>query len=277
MSFFQSILLGTVQGLTEFFPVSSSGHLVIIESFFKNFDRPGLLFEIFLHLGTLLAIFTYYRRQIAQMVEGLFRWKSDSLSSRSTQRGRKVLLMIVLGSVPTAIIGFAFKDLFEQTFSAPSLVLVALGLTGGLLWLASRRMPTTSRKLEEMTIRDALLIGLFQGLAITPGISRSGTTIAMGIFCGLEPSACVEYSFLLSIPAILGATILEGKDSLYLFWQPTTNLPAILAGTLAASVVGYLAIKYLVRLICQHRLSMFAWYCWLVALGSGLILFLTRT
>ncbi|MEW6380550.1 MAG: undecaprenyl-diphosphatase UppP [bacterium] len=274
MSFFHSILLGIIQGLTEFFPVSSSGHLVIIESFLKNFDRPGLLFEIFLHLGTLLSVFAYYRKEIARIIEGLLRWKPDP-GAGALQRGRKVFLMMVIGSVPTAIIGFASKDFFEQIFSNTYLVLLALCITGGLLMLASRRMNAT-RKLEKMTIQDALLIGLFQGIAITPGISRSGATIAMGLFCGLEPSACVEYSFLLSIPAILGATVLEAKDSMHLLWQPGINLPAILAGTLAAAVVGYLAIKYLLKLLSRQRLSLFAWYCWLVAIGSGLLLYLKK-
>ena len=247
MNFLQTIFLGIVQGLTEFFPVSSSGHLVIIESFFKNFYRPGILFEIILHLATLVPVFIYFRKELYQIIEGLWSWKSDSTSSFFSG-GRKLFFMIFVGSIPTAVIGFAFKDIFEQFFSTPSLVLVTMCLGGVLMWLASRRLHTT-RQLEEMTIRDALLIGTFQGLAIMPGISRSGATISMCLFCGLDPQASATYSFLLSIPAILGAALLETKHSIHLLLQPQVNLGAMLAGALVASVVGYFAIRYLVKLL----------------------------
>ncbi|MEW5804987.1 MAG: undecaprenyl-diphosphate phosphatase [bacterium] len=274
MSFMQSILLGIIQGLTEFFPVSSSGHLVIIESFFKNFYRPGLLFEILLHLATLLPVVIYYRKELYKILEGLWDWKADSATLLGSP-GRKLLFMLFIGSIPTAMIGFAFKDLFEQLFSTPFLVLLALCITGGLLWFASRR-PHTDRPLEDMTIRDAVFIGIFQGLAITPGISRSGATIAMGLFCGLDPEASAAYSFLLSIPAISGAALLEMKDSVHLLWQPESHLMVMLAGALFASIVGYLAIRYLVKLLAMKRLSFFAWYCWFFALSVGLFLFVVK-
>jgi undecaprenyl-diphosphatase len=272
MAYLQSILLGIIQGLTEFFPVSSSGHLVIIESFFKNFYRPGILFEVLLHVATLVPVIIYYRKEIYQIVEGILNWKSDSADS-SFSGGRRLFFMLIVGSIPTAVIGFAFKDFFEELFSTPGLVLVALCITGSLLWFASRHMNTT-RRLDQMTIRDALLIGTFQGLAITPGISRSGSTIAMGLLCGIDPQASAAYSFLLSIPAISGAALLEMRH-IDLLWQPGLNLAAMLAGALIASIVGYLAIRYLVRLLSLKRLSLFAWYCWLFALVSGLILFFT--
>lgn len=272
MNFLQTIFLGIIQGLTEFFPVSSSGHLVIIESFFKNFYRPGILFEIILHVATLVPVVIYYRKELYQIIEGLLNWKSDSPDS-SFSRGRKIFFMLIIGSIPTAVIGFTFKDFFEEIFSTPDLVLVALCITGGLVWFASRRLNTT-RRLEEITIRDALLIGTFQGLAITPGISRSGATIAMALFCGLDPQASAAYSFLLSIPAISGAAILEMKH-IDLLWQQGTALYAMLAGALVASVVGYLAIRYLVKILSMKRLSLFAWYCWFFALIAGLLLFFT--
>jgi len=270
MNFLQTIFLGIIQGLTEFFPVSSSGHLVIIESFFKNFDRPGILFEIILHVATLVPIVIYYRKELYQIIEGLLNWKSDSPDS-AFSRGRKVFFMLIVGSIPTAVIGFVFKDFFEELFSTPALVLVALCITGGLLWFASRRLNTT-RRLDQITIRDALLIGTFQGLAITPGISRSGATIAMGLFCGLDPQASAAYSFLLAIPAISGAAVLELKH-IDLLWQPGTNLAAMLVGALVASLAGYFAIRYLVKLLGLKRLSIFAWYCWSFALIAGLLLF----
>jgi undecaprenyl-diphosphatase len=270
MSFLQTIFLGIVQGLTEFFPVSSSGHLVVIESFFKNFHRPGVLFEILLHVATLVPVLIYYRKELYQIIDGLWNWKSD-LPDLSFSRGRKVFFMLIVGSIPTALIGFVFKDTFERLFSTPALVLVALCLTGGLLWFASRRLNTT-RRLDEITIRDALLIGTFQGVAITPGISRSGATIAMGLLCGLDPVASAAYSFLLSIPAISGAALLEMRH-FNLLLQPGVNLAAMLAGALVASVVGYLAIRYLIKLLSLKRLSLFAWYCWFFALIAGLLLF----
>ncbi|MGA1876068.1 MAG: undecaprenyl-diphosphate phosphatase [bacterium] len=266
MNFFQSIVLGIVQGATEFFPVSSSGHLVIIEHFFKNFYRSGISFEITLHLATLVAICIYYRRELKNMFWGICRWNSPSVP-RPYLQGRKLFLMIVVGSVPTALIGLSLKNIFERVFSEPYLVLGALVLTGVILWLADRRK-SPGRTVEEMTVWDALLIGLFQGLAITPGISRSGATISMGLFCGLGYQTCASYSFLLSIPAILGAAILESKDFLSLM-NPQVNLLAILAGSLAATITGYLSIKYLVKILSRKKLSIFAWYCWFIAITAG--------
>jgi len=247
----QAVILGIVQGLTEFLPVSSSGHLVLFQTwlgdaFFAQ-EHP-LLFVLALHVGTLLPVLWFYR---------------DSLRELSTERGRRMGALVLVGTVPTGLIGVLFKDHFETLFSSPDRVAVALLVTGALLFATRGREPTGDD--DALTVRTALIIGLAQGLAITPGISRSGTTIAVALFLGLNRELAARFSFLLSIPAICGAVVLEMKDGVDV---SGTDWSAVGAGFAASMVVGYAALVMLVALVKRGGLHHFAWYLWPVGVAA---------
>lgn len=262
------IVLSLVQGLTEFLPISSSGHLAMIQVLWRA-PLPGLLFEALVHLGTLLSVLWVFRRRIGLLFTALVR----------RDENRHLLGLIILGTIPTALMGLLLNPWIERAFG--SLLLVGLGLlsSGGLLFLAARvsgRSARTSRGLSEMTVFDALLIGLAQGIAILPGVSRSGFTIGVGLLLGLERGLAAEFSFLLAGPAILGATVLKGWEALH---EPAAHAGLAgpyLIGTAFAAVTGVLAIGGLLRLIRRGRLAPFAYYCWGVAL-LAILLFLLRT
>lgn len=251
MSTIQAIILGLVQGLTEFLPVSSSGHLVIFQHLL-GMKEPPLTFDIMVHVGTLAAVFVVFWPDIVSIIKRPF--------SRLT-------LLIVVGCIPAGIMGVCLGPYFEQAFESLLVVGVGLLITGFLL-VGSERVATKNLGLKDWsntTIWDALLIGIMQGIAITPGISRSGSTIAGSLLRGLDREYAARFSFLLSIPVILGAAIMEVKDiPLSVFtggdWVP------LLIGPVVAAFSGYLAIKVVLRLLKRGRLSVFAYYCWVVGL-----------
>lgn len=254
MGYFEALLLGLIQGLTEFLPISSSGHLVIFGNLL-NINNQGITFEVFVHFGTLLAIFFAFKDDIISILKKPF---------------QKLTYLIIAGSIPTAIIGLTFKDIFEEMFSSLLVVGFALIITGILLWVAEM-MKNSNKNLLRMRYFDAVLIGIAQAAAITPGISRSGSTIAMSLFLGVERKTAARYSFLLAIPAVLGATLLKLLD---LFKEPSTMMfvgPYIL-GTIMATVSGYFAIKVLLKLLEERKLKYFSIYCWAV----GILIILTN-
>lgn len=261
MHIFKLIILGIVQGLTEFLPISSSGHLVLAQHIFEGFHRSDVCLEVFLHMGTLLAVLVYFRRDIQQIFTDLFSKDEDSCF-----HGKRWALFIILGSVPTALIGFLFEGWFKRMFTNVRAVCISLIITGLLLWV-SDRVKDKNKGIEGMKIWDALGIGFVQGLAITPGISRSGFTITTGIFLGLDRDLAARFSFLLSIPALFGAFLFEFKDMCEAL---TVNRMGYLIGGFWAAVVGYLSIVILLKMVVSKRLSPFAYYCWAVGL-MGLI------
>lgn len=257
------VLLGLLQGLTEFLPVSSSGHLVVAQHSIPGFSQPGVLLDAALHLGTLLAVCVYFRRD-------LYLLAVSCVSSRHPQAAsaRRLLALLATGSVPTLLIGLSFRRHFEALFSDPQAAGLALLVTGGLLFATDRVRPS-DRSLAEMRVRDSVLIGLAQGLALIPGLSRSGSTIATGVFLGLERELLVRYSFLLSIPAVGGAFGLQ----LVSHWEDVVggiDVASYALGTLVAAGVGYASIPLLMRLTKARSLSPFAYYCW--ALGCAALL-----
>lgn len=265
MTFLQAILLGAVQGLTEFLPVSSSGHLAITQHFLPNFTQPGVLFDVLLHLGTMIAVVIYFRRDLLRLATAPLPG-GDPLA-------RRTLRLLILASVPTAAIGLGFKDFFESLFDNLPLVAGMLLVTGTLLFISERLRARRRQRLEgELTLGDALLVGSVQGLAIIPGISRSGSTIATLLLKGVDGETAARFSFLLALPAVFGATLLQLR---HLEQVPGEQLPAYLAGTLVAFVVGYASIHLLLAVVRRQRLIWFAGYCWL--LGSGLLLSLFLT
>ena len=265
MAIIQAVALGAVQGLTEFLPVSSSGHLVILQNLF-GLHEPELLLDICLHAGTLMAVLIVFWREIRSILVTLIGFPARLKTAggwRPLWRHDpdvRMIGLIVIGSVPTALLGLLFREITDRLFGAVWIVGVMLMVTGTVLWL-TRRAGQQGRSLDAATGRDALVVGLVQGLAIIPGISRSGSTISAALFLGMDRELAGRYSFLLSIPAILGALVL-GLDSTMA--QSTLSAGAIAAGTLVAGMVGYVALKVLLRMVRKGRLYVFAPYCWIV-------------
>lgn len=262
MNAIETLLLGIVQGLTEFLPVSSSGHLVIFQNFL-GFREPELLLDCSLHMGTLLAVCIYLREDLVRIGRALLR--GDFRSPEAC-----IGWMVVVGSVPTGIIGLAFKDPLERMFGSVSVVGAMLVGTGILL-IASRMAPAAAGLTSEsvgVRMRTALLaalvVGTAQGLAIIPGISRSGATIAAGLLCGLERGLAGRFSFLLSIPAVTGALILQFKE------DALTRVGAgpLLVGFAISAVVGFIALTLLMRTVRNGHLHYFAPYCWAVGVAA---------
>lgn len=257
MTISQASLLGLIQGLTEFFPVSSSGHLAIAQHFLPGFNQPGLLFDVLLHAGTMAAVMLYFRRDLMLLL------RCCAPGGDSTDR--RVLGLLILASVPTAIIGLAAKDLVEQLFEMMPVIGAMLLVTGLLLFYAGR-VRGDGRPLGEMNRVDALLVGIAQGLAVMPGVSRSGATIGCLLLRGVNAEAAARFSFLLALPAVGGATLLQLKD---LGQVSSGEIPAYVIGTLIAFASGMLAIRLLLSVLQRRRLGSFALYCLL--LGSVII------
>jgi undecaprenyl-diphosphatase len=255
MNGLQAAILGLVQGLTEFLPVSSSGHLVLFQKL-MGFCQPELLFDISVHVGTLFAVLVVFRRDIFSMLRGF--WAND-LEAR---QGRRLLILVIAGSIPTAIIGLVFKDTFEALFCSATTVGIALIITG-LFLMATHYAKNAELGIEQTGVGRAILIGIAQGMAITPGISRSGATIAAGLLLGVNREVAARFSFVLSIPAILGAMLLHLKNMDTTV--PTNWTPSII-GAVVAAITGYIALKLLLKVVRRGHLHWFAYYCWAVGL-----------
>jgi undecaprenyl-diphosphatase len=246
-------ILAVVQGLTEWLPISSSGHLVITQKAL-GLNLP-LIYSVMLHLGTLIVVLTVFRKDIADIIKAVVKRDFE------TEEG-KLALFIVVGSVPTAIIGFIFHDFFESLFSNLPAVGLALLITGAVLFLSEKRLGN-----KKMSMTDSLLIGLAQAIAIIPGISRSGLTISTGLLRKIDKKTAFKYSFLLSAPAIAGATIMESKQLALGNIDPVP----LLLGTIISMIVGYASLKLLQKIIMSEKIHLFAYYCWLA--GATIILF----
>lgn len=262
-------MLGFLQGVTEFLPISSSGHLVVYQWLFgpNGLNGPGetqLLFDVMVHLGTLIAVLIVFRSDIAMLVSGLWHMATDHAGE--DRRALRLLLLLVVGTVPAAVFGLGWKDELERLFSAPAYVGCAFLVTGTILWMSrfSGRRGLAARDLLRTTWFDALLIGLGQALALIPGISRSGTTISIALLLGLDRRLAARYSFLMAVPAILGAVAVQTGGSGDI---PRDQWTAVLVGTLTAAVSGYIALKLLLRIVVAGNLSRFSYYCW----GIGLL------
>lgn len=280
MSILQSILLGIVQGITEFLPVSSSGHLAILQNIFHVETDGGMLFDIMLHAGTLVAVFVVYYKDIWRMiVEALSMCGDICLNIRTFflnkihktslryrrivhNNYRKFVVLIIVSTIPTGIIGVLGKDLIEQAGNTLLIPGICLLITGVLLLIADltpegRKMP------RQVTYKEGILIGAAQGIATLPGISRSGTTIAVCLLCGLERKFAVKYSFILSIPAVLGAAVLEIKDVIA---EPIEmgQIGIYAVGMVFAAVVGYVCIKTMLVVVRNKKFKYFSYYCFAV-------------
>lgn len=272
MSLFQSLVMGLIQGLTEFLPISSSGHLVLAGSLLGIQTDTGILFEVALHLGTLISILIVFYEDIYNMIIEFFALFGNIMKKRTLglkdEPYRVLLVMVFLGTVPTGIIGILFKDILERAFSSTLVVSAMLLITGTLLYIANG-LKSGTKGPAQIKAADAVFIGLFQGLAITPGISRSGSTIFAGLLRGFTGELATKFSFILSIPAILGAALLQ------LLGHGTSNLSneqliIMVPGVIMAALSGTVAIKMLIALLNSRKLQYFSYYCWFIGL-IGLI------
>ena len=240
------ILLGIVQGLAEFLPISSSGHLVIIQNFLPGFSQPGILLDVILHFGTLFSVAFFFRRKLFSYFNARY------------------LTLLVIGTLPAVIIGLLFKGQIETLFQSVKVVGWAL-LATGVLNLLTDKFKT---KTDVITNRNALLTGIIQAVAIIPGVSRSGSTIFASTAQGINKKEAAEFSFILSVPAVLGANVLEMASSRDVI---TGSYPLYILGFLASFVAGYIAISLVFKLISSKHFEYFAYYCF--ALGILTIIF----
>lgn len=254
MSFVETAILGLIQGLTEWLPVSSSGHLAVVKELFGW--QPPVLFYVLLHLGTLSVVVVFFRKDIRDILQAIVKRDFESKEG-------KLGFFIVVGSAPTGVIGFVFKDLFEAFFNNLLVVSLALLATGVLLFFSDRREGKTA-----LTYLDSLLVGIAQGIAIIPGISRSGATIATGLLRGVKKEQAFMFSFLLSIPATLGAAFVESGDLNSLVSGVDTA--AVVVGVATSMVVGYLSLKAVQKILLKRKFHWFAPYCW--AAGALLLI-----
>lgn len=269
MTYLSAILLGLVQGVAEFLPISSSGHLSILQNFFRMSDLENghMFFDVLLHLGTLVAVIVAYRKDVADILREFFSMvhlRRLPQGARPDVPARRMILMIILATLPLFVI-LPIKDLVEGLYNNTIFIGFALIVTGFLLFL-SDRMGRGSKTARNATMLDALLVGAAQAVAVVPGLSRSGTTISVGMARGFDRSFAVKFSFLMSIPAVLGANILSLVDAIGA-GVDVSLLPKYLVGVLVAMISGYGAIVLLRYIASKGKFGAFAYYCW----GVGLI------
>lgn len=280
MTVIESILLGIVQGITEFLPVSSSGHLSILQNIFHIETNGSMLFDVMLHLGTLVAVFVVYRKDIWNMIKEALMMCADIFTNFRTfilnrihktslkykkivhNSYRKFVVLILVSTIPTGIMGVLGQDLItgaSETLIIPGICLL---ITGVLLLIADT-VKEGRKKPKEVSYKNGLVIGIAQGFATLPGLSRSGTTVATCLMCGLERKFAVKYSFILSIPAVLGAAVLEIKDVVA---EPIEmgQVGIYLIGTVFAAVVGYICIKTMLVIVRNKKFKYFSYYCFAV-------------
>ncbi len=278
MAILYAIILGLVQGVAEFLPISSSGHLALLENILgangmMELDNSAF-FNILLHLATLVAVIVAYWPDIVDMIFEVGYMASDLVHGRglSAQGNptRKLIYMMLLATVPLFVI-VPFNDAIERLNAVPWFIGAALILTGTLLYI-SDRLPRGKKTAESMTVVDALVIGVAQGLATIPGLSRSGTTIAAGMGRGLKRSFAVRFSFLISLLSVAGAVVLQVLDVIE-EGIDTAMLPAYGVGMLVAGVTGYFSIRLLQRIVRKGKFGGFAYYCWIVGVVSIVVWF----
>ena len=273
MTYIEAIVLGLVQGLAEFLPISSSGHLALLQQFFGIEEDKVLLFAVLLHVGTLLSVFIVYWKYIWELIVELFLTMNDLCTGKGLRLAerpvRKLGVLIIIATIPTGIIGIVGGDFFDSLYNSVIPIGVGLIITGFLL-VAAERMGNSRRGLEQMNFRNAFFIGVVQGIAICPGISRSGSTLFGSLICNLERKFAVKFVFLISIPSILGSAVLELPDAIDAGIDPSFIGP-ILVGMLVAAVSGLVAIKTMIKIVSDKKLSYFSYYVWIV--GAAVVLY----
>ena len=269
MSLIQAIILGLVQGLAEFLPISSSGHLALLQTFFGVEESSVLLFTVLLHVGTLISVFIIYWKDIVELLKELCLTIKDICTGKglriNSSPTRRLGFMIIVATIPTAIIGLLFEDFFENLYSSVVSIAIGLVFTGAILLIAERS-GKEDKGIMEMKFRHAIFVGIMQGIAICPGVSRSGSTLFGGLMAGLERKLAVKFAFLISIPSILGSVVLEAPDAFEQGTDMSMLLP-IIVGMVIAAISGIIAIKTMIRVVSNKRLFGFTIYVWLVAIA----------
>ncbi|MDD5927045.1 MAG: undecaprenyl-diphosphate phosphatase [Firmicutes bacterium] len=273
MTYLEAAILGLVQGLAEFLPISSSGHLALLQQWFGIDENKVLLFAVLLHVGTLVSVFIVYWKDIWELIVELCLTIKDLCTGKGLRLEerpvRKLGVMIIVATIPTAIIGILFSDLFDKLYTSVLPIGIGLVITGFLLVMAERT-GTSSRGIEKMNFRNALFIGTVQGIAICPGISRSGSTLFGSLICNLDRKFAVKFVFLISIPSILGSAIMETPDAIAAGME-MSQLGPIIVGMAVAAVSGLIAIKTMIKIVSDKKLSYFSYYVW--ALGAAVIIY----
>lgn len=261
-----AIILGAVQGISEFLPISSSAHLVLVPHLLGV--ETSLVFDTILHLGTLVAIFSVFWKDIVNILKGFILSILDLIESKEVflkgireVPAKRFAWLLIVATIPTGIMGILFKDAIETIFRGTLFIGVFLIITGILLYMSERHKSGSITE-RDMTFKQAIALGVCQGLAVLPGISRSGATISAGLFAGLNREYAARYSFILSIPAVLGAGLIQIKDIV------TIDVSAfvLVAGFLSSVIFGYLSIKLLLKMIEGWSLDIFAFYCWIIGI-----------
>lgn len=273
MTYFQAIVLGLAQGLAEFLPISSSGHLALLQYFFDVSAENVLPFAVLLHFGTLVSVFIVYWKDIVELVRELCAVISDIFRGRGLRINanpvRRLGFMIIVATIPTAVIGLLFNDAFAALYL--SLVSIGIGLliTGTILFVAER-MSRSNKTVKEMKFRNAVFVGIMQGIAICPGISRSGSTLFGGLISGLNKEFAVKFAFLISIPSILGSVIMEAPDA-FRAGMDISLIGPVAVGVVVSALSGLFAIKAMIKLVSNKRLIGFSVYTWV--LGIAVIIY----
>jgi undecaprenyl-diphosphatase len=270
MSIWMILILAVLQGLTEFLPISSSGHLVVAEALLgirEQGTHEGIMFEICVHVGTLAAVLLTYRRKVASLVESLLSFLSTGFRiAEGASEDLLYIWYIIVASIPAAIVGLFLRDSLMAVFEAPRVTALLLVVTAGVLMVSRIRTPA-----KALTWRTALLIGLAQAVAILPGCSRSGWTITAGLLAGLGFSRAAEFSFIISIPAVLGALLLESISN------PLTasrgDIAPLVVGIVTAFLAGWIALRFLLRILRSGAFHRFAYY--LFVIGVSMFIFLS--
>lgn len=249
LSKIEAFILGLIQGLTEFLPISSTGHLYLGRNLF-GLEEAGLLLDTMLHVGTLLAVFVFYKNEFIKILKDPF---------------GKLTFLLVVGTLPAVAVGLLFKDYFEEISKTGATIGWEFLITGTFLWFADS-IKNGHKKMDDISYKDAFLIGTFQAAAIFPAISRSGLTIVAALWRKLDRETAAYFSFLLSTPAILGAIVLQSKD-LFTGGSETISLQALLIGIVSSAIFGYIAVKWMIGYLKNHSLKPFAVYVWILGIA----------
>lgn len=275
MNFIQAILMGIVQGLSEFLPISSSAHLVFTSNFYKvmknipivQSSNEEVFFDIMVHLGTLIAVLIFFRKDVLNILKAMW----HALKTKNWEdKEAKLGLFIMVGTIITVMLALPINEIAEKLVYTPSIVGILLFITGFTLLYSEYKSKKLEEKKDEVSLKTSILIGLAQGLAALPGFSRSGWTIATGLFCGLDRVTAARYSFLLSIPIILGASMVYPLIKIDIHEAIQYNWSAIIAGTIVSAIVGYLCIKYFMKFISKFSLAIFGYYCIITGIATAI-------
>lgn len=275
MNFIQAILMGIVQGLSEFLPISSSAHLVFTSNFYKviknipivQSSNEEVFFDIMVHLGTLIAVLIFFRKDVLNILTAMWHaLKTKNWENKEAKLG----LFIMVGTIITVMLALPINEIAEKLVYSPSIVGILLFITGFTLLYSEYKSKKLEEKKDEVSLKTSILIGLAQGLAALPGFSRSGWTIATGLFCGLDRVTAARYSFLLSIPIILGASMVYPLIKIDIHEAVQYNWSAIIAGTVVSAIVGYLCIKYFMKFISKFSLAIFGYYCIITGVATAI-------